>query len=400
MQSLSVLITTLLLAVLTVGCATSSDRAFVPLELVKQAEIKDFSNVRGWGDEPPSLEHFKAMQLPGLKAKYQARGRQSKPLESNILALSGGGENGAFGAGLLVGWSERGDRPDFDLVTGVSAGALIAPFAFLGRSYDRQLSELFTQFDSDQIYELNILAGVLGGSAVASNAPLKSLIDRFVDLEMMRQLAQQRSAGRILLIGTTNLDAERPVYWDIGRIAEKGTKEALELIRSVLLASAAIPGVFPPVRICVVAAEKTYEELHVDGGPTRQVFLSPSDFSFREIDKALGRKVTRNLYVIRNGKLGPEWDKAGEGLLSISQRSLYATTKYQALGDLSRIYAKAGADGIGFHLAAIPDSFNAALPEPFNRGYMTALYEVGLRLGREGYPWMNAPPGVGVAASR
>lgn len=397
---LLLVVTIVLVTVLAGGCATAPDRMFVPAALVSAAEIKDMAGVRSWGDEPPSWEQLKATQVPVLRAKFQSRIREGKPLQSNILALSGGGENGAFGAGLLVGWGERGDRPDFDLVTGVSAGALIAPFAFLGSAYDRQLSELFTHFGSDDIYESTILAGVLGGTAVASNAPLKALIERYVDQDLMRRLAEKRATGRMLLVGTTNLDAERPVFWDLGKIAQQGNKQALELIRSVLLASAAIPGIFPPVRIKVVAKGKIYEELHVDGGPTRQVFLSPSDFSFQDIDKALGRKVERNLYIVRNGKLGPEWDKASESLLSISQRSLYATTKYQALGDLVRMHSKARADGIGFNLAAIPDSFNASLPRPFDQAYMKALYELGLRMGRESYPWMAAPPGIGAASAR
>ena len=358
------------------------------------------SGVRGWGDEPPPWDQFKAKELPTLRAKYHSLKRAGRPLESKSLAISGDGEDGAFGAGLLVGWSERGDRPEFDLVTGVSAGALIAPFAFLGRSYDRQLSEMFTRFGSEDIYQEQVLEGVLGGSAIASNAPLKALIDHYVDFEMMRQLAEQRSVGRILMIGTTNLDAERPVYWDLGRIAQLGNEKALDLIRSVLLASAAIPGIFPPVRIEVVANGKTYEELHVDGGPTRQVFFSPSNFSFRDIDKAIGLKVKRDLYVIRNGKVGPDWDVAGEGVLSISQRSLSALIKYQAIGDFTRMHAKASADGIEFHLAAIPNSFSASTHRPFDQAYMKALYEFGLRAGREGYSWMKAPPGIEGALRR
>ncbi len=389
-----------LLASLAFGCASPPDRSVVPLALLDSAQIEGMADVRGWGDQPHANQRFKGEEITALRAKYKAKAATEKTLQGHILTLSGGGENGAFGAGILVGWSERGDRPDFDLVTGVSAGALIAPFAYLGKDYDSQLSRLFTEFGSDDIFEANIVAGLLGGTAIASNAPLKRLIDQFVDHEMMRRLAEERRHGRVLLVGTTNLDAERPVFWDIGKIAEKGDEQSLKLIRSVLLASAAIPGVFPPVRIPVVAANgHHYEELHVDGGPTRQVFLSPSDFSFRELDKAIGRKVTRHLYIIRNGKLGPEWGKSSESVLSIGQRSLYATTKYQALGDLARIHAKATADGMAYRLAAIPDAFNVPLPKPFDRDYMRKLYAEGYRMAREGYPWMHAPPGISVATN-
>jgi len=373
------------------GCASLPERSAVPLKLADAAEIDGLAGVRGWGDQQPRMEAFEASHLSALRAKYRAKQARGEPLETNILAISGGGENGAFGAGLLVGWSEKGGRPSFDLVTGVSAGALIAPFAFLGSAYDRQLTEIFTRYGSDDIYESNLLAGALGGSAIASSAPLKKLIDKFVTASMVSEIATNCDAGRMLLVNTTNIDAERPVFWDIYKISRRGNRQAIELIRSILLASASIPGVFPPVRIKVVANGRDYEELHVDGGPTRQVFLSPTGFRFGEIDKAIGRKLKRNLFIIRNGKLGPEFEETRENLLAIGQRSVYMTTKYQALGDLTRIHAKAVADGIGFHLAAIPDDFRAPLPKPFDSGYMNALYRVGLQLGRGAQPWSTSP---------
>lgn len=376
---------------LATGCASLPERSAVPLKLVDAAEIDGLSGVRGWGDQKPTLEAFEASHLSALRNKYRAKQARGEPLETNILAISGGGENGAFGAGLLVGWSEKGGRPNFDLVTGVSAGALIAPFAFLGSAYDRQLTEIFTRYGSDDIYEANILAGVLGGNAIASSAPLKRLIDKFVSTAMVAEIAANCDAGRMLLVSTTNLDAERPVFWDVCNIARRGNGPAVELIRSILLASASIPGVFPPVRIKVVAGGKQYEELHVDGGPTRQVFLSPTGFRFGEIDKAVGRKLKRKLFIIRNGKIGPEFEETRDSLLAIGQRSLYTTLKYQALGDLTRIHAKAVADGIGFHLAAIPDDFRAPLPKPFDSAYMNALYRVGLQLGRGAQPWSTSP---------
>jgi predicted acylesterase/phospholipase RssA len=392
-QPLSTLLA-FVLSLLIAGCSTIPERNFVPEALVKSAEIQGMSGVRGWIDELPSLDRFKATEIPLMRAKFGERARQGQPLVSNMLALSGGGENGAFGAGLLVGWTERGDRPEFDLVTGVSAGALIAPFAFLGSKYDRQLSDLFNSYGGTDIYQANVLSGLLGGNAVASNDPLKKLIALHIDRSVQKAIAEERAKGRLLLIGTTNLDAERPVYWDIGRIAQSKDKNALQLIRSVMLASAAIPGVFPPVRIKVIADGKTYEELHVDGGPTRQVFFSPTDFRFHDLDKAIGRKITRNLYIIRNGKIGPEWAQSKESVLAIGQRSLYTVTKNQALGDLIRMHSKALADGIAYNLAVIPDSFSAPQPQPFDLAYMQALYKVGHDLGRNGYNWHKAPPGI------
>jgi predicted acylesterase/phospholipase RssA len=395
MYRLSAFVSLVALLLLQAACATPPDRAFVPKMLVTSAQVDGLPGVRGWTDELPPLDQFKARELPAMRARYAALSRSGKPFVASMLALSGGGENGAFGAGLLVGWTEHGGRPEFELVTGVSAGALIAPFAFLGTSYDRQLSELFNRYGGSDIYQPMVLAGILGGSSVASNEPLRALVARYVDQTMMRRLSEERAKGRLLLIGTTNLDAERPVYWDIGRIAQAGTGDALELIRSVLVASSAIPGVFPPVRIRVTADGRKYEELHVDGGTTRQVFFSPANFRFKELDRSLGRSIKRELYVVRNGKIGPEWEQASESVLSIGRRALYTTIKNQALGDLVRMYEKAGADGIGYNLAAIPDTFDVPLKQPFDKTYMQALFNEGLRLGRAGYRWQDKPPGVG-----
>ncbi len=395
------LVASIAIAIFSAGCAASLDRAIVPESLAAVAQIDGMADIRTWGDQGQAASRrFIASEGSRIKARLQeARRRGLKPT-SNLLALSGGADDGAFGAGLLVGWSQNGDRPQFDLVTGVSAGALIAPFAFIGADYDQQLSEIFTNYGGDQIYQANILAGILGGPGIALNEPLKKLVARYVDADMVRRLAEERAKGRILLIGTTNIDVQRPVFWDIGRIAQSGHQHSVHLIRDVLIASAAIPGVFPPVRIKVKAGGKQYEELHVDGGTTREVFFSPTDFTFKELDKAIGTKVSRRLFVIRNGKLGPEWEATGETALAIGARSLSTVLKNQTLGDLIRMHAKAKAEGIDYNLAAIPDGFKAAHPAPFDQGYMKALYAEGFRLGREGYAWMKEPPGMIATAGR
>ncbi|MBX9588741.1 MAG: patatin-like phospholipase family protein [Hyphomonadaceae bacterium] len=381
-----------LLAFGLAGCVTAPERFAVPVQLAGQAMIPDMGGeVRAWGDAPFSRALL-TPELPRLKARYQALIKTKQPVVANLLALSGGGDDGAFGAGLLVGWGQKGDRPQFDLVTGISAGALIAPFAFLGREYDRQLGQLFTTYGGNQIYQANVLPGLLGGSALADTAPLKHLIQRYVDAKLLRRVAEERAKGRFLLIGTTNLDAQRPVYWDMGKIAQSRDLRAIELFRKVLLASAAIPGVFPPVRIEVMAGGKRYEEMHVDGGTTREVFFTPAEFSFLEIDKAIGHKVERRLWVVRNGKLAPEYRATEEQALAIAQRSLETLTRSQGIGDLQRMYVRARADGIAYNLAAIPDDFKVRRTAPFDRAYMKALYEVGLRLGRAGYPWAKMPP--------
>jgi predicted acylesterase/phospholipase RssA len=363
--------------------------SIVPAPLVDQARVLDIDGIRFWGDgDAKSIAGLLQHEAPVLRAKY-AHGVRGA---SDILAISGGADDGAFSAGLVVGWGIRGNRPAFDIVTGISVGALVAPFAFLGSSYDRQLATLFTEHADDEIYRANPVAGVLGGSAIADNTPLAKLIAKYVDRRMLNLIAKERAKGRLLLIGTTNLNAQRPVVWDMGRIAQAGTKEALELFRQILLASAAVPGVFPPVPITVVAGGKTYQEIHVDGGPTREVFLSPGNFSFRQIDAVIGRPIQRRVWVIKNGILEPVYADVPLTAPSIAVRSLETLTKYQGMGDLTRIYLRAKGDGMDFNLASIPATFAAPRSAPFAKAYMTALYNTGVQLGRTGYSWSKAPP--------
>jgi len=393
----------LALAWVLAGCATVPDRVAVPATLSSGAAVPGLADVRVWGDAHFSQALLQA-ELPKLKAKYRARdGAQPSAAVapvSNLLAISGGADDGAFGAGLLVGWSEQGSRPEFDLVTGISAGALIAPFAFLGRSHDADLAGLFTSYSADQIYQANILSGLLGGNALADSRPLASLIEHYVDRRFLRRIAEERAKGRFLLVGTTNLDAQRPVYWDMGKIAQKGDERALQLFRQVLLASASIPGVFPPVLIDVEADGQQFQEMHVDGGTTREVFFTIADFRFKEIDKALGTNVKRRLWIIRNGKIEPEYKAMPEQTLAIALRSIETLTKSRGIGDLARMYARARADGIEYNLAAIPGDFDAPHPKPFDRAYMQELYDRGRTMGRAGYPWAKSPPEFIVEARR
>jgi predicted acylesterase/phospholipase RssA len=397
---LNVLRSGMVAALVVAGCAAPTPRDVVPEKLVDRAQIPHMAGIRTWGDAGAAdVGDFLKTESTVLKVKYTERIKKGQPLVTNVLALSGGADDGAFGAGLLAGWSAHGDRPEFDLVTGISAGALIAPFAFLGPGYDRQAAGIFSHGGGD-IYQANILGGIFGGPAVADSAPLAALIAKYVDRRMLRRIAEARGEGRLLMVGTTNLDAQRPVYWDMGKIAQKGDAQALELFRKILLASASVPGLFPPVHIAVSAGGQTYEEMHVDGGPTRQVFFAPTDFDFRSIDRIVGAKVKRRLWIVRNSKITPEYSAVGGSAVAIAGRSLETLTKNQGVGDLVTMYAKAQAEGIEYNLASIPGDFTAPHPAPFDKGYMKTLYERGFALGRAGYAWAKAPPGVEATAGR
>lgn len=383
----------LLIAAVTAGCAATLPRNALPEKLVEKAELSGMDGVRIWGDAPPS--QLQAMVSAELKLRGKAAIERSNahPV-SNFLAISGGAEDGAFGAGLLTGWTAAGTRPEFDLVTGVSAGALIAPFAFLGSRKDPELKAMFTQYGRDDILSEDVLSGIFGGPALADSAPLARLIAKYVDRDFLREVAAERIKGRVLLICTTNLDAQRPVLWDMGRIAMSGHPEALSLFRKILLASASVPGAFPPVRIQVRANGKDYDEMHVDGDVTQQVFLAPTALAFKDIDHAAGQRVTRRLFILRNGKITPEWQSVDDKVIATAGRSISTLIKSQSIGDLYRIYTTTARDGIDFNLATIPRSFNVKSMEPFDRTYMRALYEVGYREGVDGYRWMKAPPGM------
>lgn len=376
------------------GCASLLPRDAVPEQLADEAGLAGMTNVRIWGDaSTESLAVLVGAERPRMRALVEARRESARQSEFIIVAISGGGDNGAFGAGLLVGWSDAGTRPDFDLVTGVSAGALAAPFVYLGRSRDAELRDVFTKYSRGDIYDPGITA-LLVGSGLVDSSPLANLIASHVDEPFLREIARERRRGRVLLIGTTNLDAQRPVLWDMGRIAMSGHPQALSLFRKILLASASIPGVFPPVRIKVRAGGRTYEELHVDGGVTQQVFVAPPSLSIRDLGPALKRRSARRLFIIRNGKVKPEWEAVDASVFSISGRSISTLIKNQGIGDLYRIYAAARIDGTDFNLATIPASFNAKGEEPFEQTYMQTLYDEGYRSGLGGYPWMKAPPGL------
>ena len=369
-------------------------RNALPQASAGQLELEGFHNIRFWGDASAQDIH-EIMMADAPKAGTPASLSVERHQQvSNLLAISGGAEDGAFGAGLLVGWSDAGTRPKFDLVTGVSSGALIAPFVFLGREHDNQLREIFTKYGRKDIFTYNV-SGLLEGAALADDAPLARLIEKYVDAAFLQEIAEERIKGRILLIGTTNLDTQRPVLWDMGRIAMSRNRDAINLFRKILLASATLPGVFPPVRIQVRVGGQNYDELHVDGGVTRQVFIAPSVFSFVGRDQKAGRAAAKpRLFVIRNGKIDPEWQSVNDNVVSVTQRSISTLIKNQGIGDLYRIYSVTRRDGIDFKLASIPADFTDTSDEPFDQKYMIALFNRGYDLASHNYSWAKAPPGM------
>ncbi len=381
------------LCLLQAGCA-SRPRLPVPNELADKVEVKGVGRVRGWGDVAiPDLEKHAAYRLRQIRKSRPGFLKQRRRTVS-YLALSGGGANGAFGAGLLNGWSATGKRPEFEIVSGVSTGALMAPFAFLGSDYDRPLREIYTQYSTKDLVKPQVLAGLAGGSALSDTTPLRNLIARYIDRKLINAVAREHAKGRRLLVGTTNIDAERPVVWDMGRIAQLGTNKSFALFRSVLLASAALPGLFPPVFIRVAADGKTYQEMHVDGGTTENAFLLPLHLDLKKLDERGGRRLRRRIYVVANDKTGPSPAVTKSTALDIAGRSIVTLIKQQLEGDLIKLYLRAKENRIDYNLASIPLSFREKSKEPFDKVYMRKLYRLGFELARKGYRWAKKPPGI------
>ncbi len=391
----------LFMALLCVSaCAAIPLHTPVPQSASTQAAVAGFPpSIRFWADEaPPTVRKMIKERIDAYRAANQHNFAKHHGYPAlHYLAISGGAYDGAFGAGLLAGWTETGKRPDFALVTGISTGALIAPFVFLGPAHDATVKQLFTTTNSSGIFEgsaWSVLSGITGGLALTDNAPLAKKIETSITPAIMADIAVEHGKGKRLFIGTTNIEAQRGVIWDIGAIASSNNPKALELIHQIMLASASVPGVFSPVFIDVQVDGKNYSEIHADGGVTSQVFVYPLKLQRSVIDEFVRHNLERHLYIIRNSKITPEYESLEPGLFALSRRSMETLIKYHGLGDLYRLYVGTQRDGIDYNLAYIPDDFTAESKEIFDQDYMRKLFDVGYALGKQPNPWMKKPPGV------
>jgi predicted acylesterase/phospholipase RssA len=371
----------------------------VPAERTSDAVVLGDAAVRTWEREPSPA--FIEEVLRAIRTEVdllRVAGHQGRLPPAHMLAISGGGSYGAYGAGLLCGWTEHGDRPTFTVVTGISTGALTAPFAFLGPAYDDKLQKVYTTVSTSDVIAWRGIAAALFNDSAFDTTPLRRLIERLMDDQALRDIAAEYEKGRLLLVGTCDLDSFRSVIWNMGLIARhhvQGHPRAMRLFHDVLMASASIPAAFPPVMIDVELDGKTHQEMHVDGGTKNQVFLYPASFS--PIAQASRWRVERDrvAFIIRNGRQQLAWEEVSRRTPRVARRSVSALIHAQGIGDLFRIYLVTQRDQVDFNLAIMPDSFTYTTDDHFDPVFMSKLFEVGFQAANQagGYPWYKVPPG-------
>jgi hypothetical protein len=367
----------LALIVLTLqGCATIRRVPFTEAQQVV-ATIPGIPDARFWADEPGAGRRM-AAPFTGSAG------------EKTMLALSGGSDKGAFGAGLLNGWTLAGTRPEFSIVTGVSTGALIAPFAFLGSDQDAELKRLYTTISAKDIFRTRFVLAIPGSPSAASTKPLERLIAAATPDALIDRVGREHARGRRLFVGTANLDAQRMVIWNMGAIAASKAPNRYTLFRQLLLASSSIPGVFPPVMIQAEAGGRPISEMHVDGGTTAQILALPDEALSSDNPGAAARP--RHIYLIVNGKLNGEFNLVTPKTIPIASQSFSLSLRSSLVEtiDLNYLYAKA--HGIAFSLGFIPKDYPSSDRKLFDTASMRVLYDYGLRLGQGGDFWVKQPP--------
>lgn len=381
----------LVLAVLTVGASCQS--TFRPK--CKPASISQLTNLEPSGNTVPLLCREACEKLITDTGITQVAHRPHQR-QFNTLVLSGGGAYGAYSAGVLVGWSEQGTRPEFNVVTGVSTGAMVAALAFLGPERDEQLKTLYTTLSDNDIYRMKFEPFAVFTEALADATPLQNLIAKVADRKLMKEVAREHAKGRRLYVGTTQLDARRLIVWDMGAIASKGDEKSLDLFRRILLASAAIPGFFPPVPIEIEVDGKVREEMHVDGGVTASLFFRSPQVSVEErIQLGNNPLAGSNLFVIVAGKLFADPACVAPRFSQIAESSITALLHAQTRGDLLQMFTLCLVTNMNYRLTAVPQDF-ALTPSStsFNPEEMTRLFELGRTRARDGSAWRATPPGL------
>lgn len=379
MRSVGKALAILALAFLAVGCASPPRDAFTADEQRIAVPI-GFAGVR--------VSERDVNALQELRTHFFAR-RQNPNQQVTFLSISGGGANGAYGAGILYGWTESGQRPRFDIVAGVSTGALAAPFAFLGPAWDDRLKAAYTGGRASTVLKSGGFLQILSGTSFFSAKYLRELVNMFVGDTLITAVAKESTTGRALLVTTTNLDTQEMILWDMGAIARIGGPQARQLFRQVLLASASVPGVFPPVMIEVEANGRRFAEMHVDGGAVSSFFAVPEPFLLSTTAEEPNQGM--DLYVLVNGTIAPEFEITPLASRPIVMRSYDTVSKAYSRVSLAAVAAFGRRNNVALHVTAVPPGTTAEALD-FNQAHMIALFELGRRQAADDQAWREGIP--------
>ena len=349
-----------------------AERSPFTVEEDDAAVLPGIPDARAWGDSETDF----ARLLPQANGPW--------------LAISGGGSDGAYGAGVLTGWTQSGTRPDFAVVSGASIGALIAPFAFLGSRYDEEVHKNFTTIGAADIFEDRVTR-----DSLFDYWPLRRLVEQQVTAKLLAEIAVEHARGRRLFVATTNLDSGRRVIWNMGAIAARGNEAALKLFRDVLLASSSIPGFFSPVLIEVEANGKTFQEMHSDGTITAPFFVVPEAMLS---PNSTVRPPLSQLYVMVNSKLGPEFKLTDRNVPGVLGRSIAVALTAALRAEILLTYVAAQRHGISLRVARVDQAFDHPSRGPFDGKYMQALYEFGVAAGKKGTAFGASLPELSMRA--
>lgn len=309
----------------------------------------------------------------------------------SYLSISSGGAAGAFSVGVLKGWSDSGTRPQFDIVSGVSTGALIAPFAFLGPEYDNMLVDLYTDGTAEALTDMKFLPRGLLGPSLLKQEPLRHLIETHLTAAIVDRVAAEHHKGRRLLVLTTNLDSQRAVSWNMGEIAASTRPDKVALFQNVILASASIPGLYPAVLIKARSDDLSFEEMHSDGGAASQILTFPDDWLVGEAGDQWPVDRRLQMYILVNNALMPEFSQARNNSLAVIARAYSVLVKAQTRSALAATYAFARQRGIGFHVASIEEQVPFSIVDPFDTAYMNVVFQLGYCGARDRTIWRSHP---------
>lgn len=378
-------------AIIAVLLGRSLPRNPVPIARMAEAKLAGFEDVRECDGKNRNL--FKDDILESIKQEHEGDfpKRDDGLTPYDILAIAGGGANGAFGAGFLCGWSQAGTRPNFKLVTGISTGAIIASLAFLGPDYDHLLREIYTTISTLNVFNTRNVISWLWNESFADTGPLEKLIGKYADEAHLQAIAKAHANGRRFYVATANLDAQRLVVWNIGAIANSNHPKALDIYKKIMLASVSIPCIFPPVFFDVQVAGRLYDEMHCDGGMITDAFVCDFMLHFPTVEKK-DDQPGNSIYIIRNDKIKPSPEQVSRSLSKITRRALSTLNKAHGEDHLHCIYAITQRNHFDFNYVGIPD--NCVLPDKltFDKKQMNKLFDLGVKLAKSGYDFYKTPP--------